>query len=75
MKEYQMEVSMVKFILWVILLFLCWPLALLALVLYPIVWILTIPFRIVGLTMKGLFAFLSALIMLPARILGGPGTR
>ena len=70
-----MEVSMVKFILWVILLFLCWPLALLALVLYPIVWILTIPFRIVGLTMKGLFAFLSALIMLPARFLGGPGTR
>jgi hypothetical protein len=63
---------MFTFILWIILLFLCWPLALLALVLYPIVWILTLPFRIIGLTMNGLFAFLSALIMLPARILRGP---
>jgi hypothetical protein len=66
---------MTKFILWIILLFLCWPLALLALVLYPIVWILMLPFRIVGITMKGLFSFLSALIMLPARILQGPGTK
>ena len=63
---------MSTFILWIILLFLCWPLALLALVLYPIVWILMLPFRIIGLTMNGLFAFLSALIMLPARILQGP---
>jgi len=62
---------MSTFILWIILLFLCWPLALLALVLYPIVWFLTLPFRIIGITMSGLFAFLSALIMLPARILGG----
>ncbi|MGD1043870.1 MAG: hypothetical protein ABR936_00930 [Bacteroidota bacterium] len=64
---------MFTFILWIILLFLCWPLALLALVLYPIVWLLTLPFRIIGLTMKGLFAFLSSLIMLPARILRGRG--
>jgi hypothetical protein len=63
---------MSAFILWIILLFLCWPLALLALVLYPIVWILTIPFRIIGITVNGLFAFLSALIMLPARVLRGP---
>jgi uncharacterized membrane protein YvlD (DUF360 family) len=67
--------KMSTFILWIILLFLCWPLALLALVLYPIVWILTLPFRIVGITMNGLFAFLFALIMLPARILHGPGTK
>jgi hypothetical protein len=60
---------MTTFILWLILFFLCWPLALLALVLYPIVWLLTLPFRIIGLTMKGLFGFLTALILLPARIL------
>jgi hypothetical protein len=66
---------MAAFILWIILLFLCWPLAVLALVLYPIVWILLLPFRLVGLTMNGLFAFLSALIMLPARILQGPRTK
>ncbi|RPI01732.1 MAG: hypothetical protein EHM64_15240 [Ignavibacteriae bacterium] len=64
---------MFTFLLWVILLFLCWPLAMLALVLYPIVWILTLPFRIIGITMTGLFAFLSALIMLPSRVLRGPG--
>ena len=66
---------MFTFILWTILLFLCWPLALLALVLYPIVWLLMLPFRIIGLTMDGLFAFLSALIMLPARILHGQRTK
>jgi len=62
---------MAAFILWIILFVLCWPLALLALVLYPIIWLLTLPFRIIGLTMNGIFAFLSALIMLPARILQG----
>jgi len=60
---------MTTFILWLILFFLCWPIALLALVLYPIVWLLLLPFRIIGLTMKGLFEFLTALILLPARIL------
>ena len=70
-----MEVPMFTFMLWILLLFLCWPLALLALVLYPIVWILMIPFRIIGITMNGLFAFLTALIMLPGRILHGPGAK
>jgi len=70
-----MEVRMLTFMLWIVLLFLCWPLALLALVLYPIVWILTLPFRIIGLTMNGLFAFLTSLIMLPGRILQGSKTK
>ena len=63
---------MVKFLLWCILLFLCWPLALLALVLYPLVWILTLPFRLVGIAVEGVFELLRALITLPARILSGP---
>jgi hypothetical protein len=65
---------MLKLILWLILLFLCWPLALLALVLWPIVWLLSIPFRLVGIAVQGVFEFLRALILLPARVLGGkPG--
>ena len=63
---------MVKFLLWCILLFLCWPLALLALVLYPLVWILALPFRLVGIAVGGVFELLRALIALPARILSGP---
>jgi len=63
---------MVKFLLWCILLVLCWPLALLALVLYPIVWLLLLPFRILGITAVGALALLTAIIMLPARVLGGP---
>jgi len=63
---------MVKFLLWCILLFFCWPLALLALVLYPLVWILTLPFRLVGIAVEGLFELLRALITLPARVLSGP---
>jgi hypothetical protein len=63
---------MVKFLLWCILLFLCWPLALLALVLYPLVWILTLPFRLVGIAVGGVFDLLRALITLPARVLQGP---
>jgi len=63
---------MVKFLLWCILLFLCWPLALLALVLYPLVWILALPFRLVGIAVGGVFELLRALITLPARILSGP---
>ena len=65
-------ICMVKFLLWCILLFLCWPLALLALVLYPLVWILTLPFRLVGIAVGGVFELLRALITLPARILSGP---
>jgi hypothetical protein len=62
---------MTAFILWLLLLVVCWPLALLALVLYPLVWLLLLPFRLVGLTVEGVFALLRALILLPARALGG----
>ena len=63
--------NMVKFLLWLLLLVVCWPLALLALILYPIVWILLLPFRLVGIVVEGVFEFLGALIRLPARALGG----
>ncbi|MBI2398533.1 MAG: hypothetical protein HYV17_12125 [Xanthomonadales bacterium] len=63
---------MLTFLLWCLLLVLCWPLALLALVLYPIVWLLLLPFRLVGIVVTGVFEFLKALILLPARILRGP---
>lgn len=62
---------MIAFILWLLLLVVCWPLALLALLLYPLVWLLLLPFRLVGLTVEGVFALLRALILLPARALGG----
>lgn len=62
---------MIGFLLWLLLLVLCWPLALLALLLYPIVWLLMLPFRLVGLTVEGVFELLRALILLPARLLGG----
>jgi hypothetical protein len=65
---------MAKFLLWCILLVLCWPLAILALVLYPIVWLLTIPFRIVGIAVNGVFRLLTAILYLPARLLRGPRT-
>ena len=58
-----------KFLLWLILLVLCWPLALLALVLYPIVWIVLLPFRLVGIAVSGVFALLRGIIMLPARLI------
>jgi hypothetical protein len=61
-----------KFLLWCILLVLCWPLALLALVLYPIVWLLLLPFRLLGIAVGSVLAFLEALLYLPARILRGP---
>jgi hypothetical protein len=60
-----------KFLLWLILLVLCWPAALLALVLYPIVWILLLPFRLLGIAVGGVFALLKSIIFLPARLLGG----
>ena len=62
---------MVAFLLWLLLLILCWPLALLALVLYPVVWLLTLPFRLVGIAVEGVFELLRAIILLPARVLGG----
>lgn len=61
-----------KFLLWLILLILCWPLALLALVLYPFVWLILLPFRLVGIAVDGAFSLLRAVVLLPARVLGGP---
>ena len=60
---------MVKFLLWCILFVLCWPLALLALVLYPVVWLLLLPFRLVGIAVGGVLELVSAVILLPARVL------
>jgi len=65
---------MTKFFLWLILLFFCWPLALVALVLYPVVWLLSIPFRLLGMTMDAVFELFRVLITLPAKILGGART-
>ena len=62
---------MLTFILWLLLFVFCWPLALLALVLYPFVWLLLLPFRLVGFAVEGVFAFLAAMVLLPARILRG----
>ena len=60
-----------KFLLWLLLLVFCWPLALLALVLYPIFWVISLPFRLVGIAVEGVFALLRAIVMLPARLFGG----
>ena len=59
------------FLLWLIVLFLCWPLALLAILLYPIAWLLLLPFRIVGIAVEGVLELVRAVIFLPARVLGG----
>jgi hypothetical protein len=66
---------MIKFLLWLLLLVVCWPLAILALVLWPVVWLLSIPFCLVGIAVDGVFSVLRAMVMLPARILGGGGAR
>lgn len=63
---------MTKFLLWLLLLVLCWPLALLALVLYPLVWLLLLPFRLLGIAVEGVLELVRALILLPARLLRGP---
>jgi hypothetical protein len=60
------------FFLWCILFVLCWPLALLALIAYPFIWLISLPFRIIGFTMHGVFALLSAILFLPVRLLRGP---
>jgi hypothetical protein len=62
------------FLLWCILLVLCWPLALLALVLYPIVWLILLPFRLLGIAVDGALDLVRAIIMLPVRVLRGPRT-
>ena len=63
---------MMKLLLWCILLVLCWPLALLALLLYPVVWLLLLPFRLVGIAVEGALGLVKGLILLPARVLQGP---
>ncbi|MBN8737830.1 MAG: hypothetical protein J0H27_16375 [Xanthomonadales bacterium] len=65
---------MTTFLLWLVLLVFCWPIALLALVLYPLVWLIALPFRLLGFAVDGVFEFLRALFLLPARILRGPRT-
>ncbi len=64
---------MVKFLLWCLLLLLCWPLALLALVLYPPIWLVLLPFRILGFAVEGVLQLVRSLFLLPSRVLGGPG--
>ena len=61
---------MLSFLLWILLLIVCWPLALFALVLYPLVWLICLPFRLVGIAVDGIFELLRAIVMLPARALG-----
>jgi hypothetical protein len=63
---------MVAFLLWCLLFIVCWPLALLALILYPIVWLLLLPFRIVGIAVRGALALVWAVVMLPGRLLSAP---
>lgn len=62
---------MIGFLLWLLLLVFCWPLALAALLLYPLVWLVLLPFRLIGITVLGVLALLRALILLPARALAG----
>ena len=63
---------MLKFLLWCILLVVCWPLALLAVVIYPVVWLILLPFRIVGIAVDGALGLIRGIVMLPARLLIGP---
>jgi hypothetical protein len=63
---------MTKFLVWLILFIVCWPLALLALVLYPFIWLLSLPFRLVGIAVEGVFALLRGILFLPGRLLRGP---
>jgi hypothetical protein len=64
----------VKFLLWCLLLVLCWPIAILALILYPIVWLLLLPFRLVGIAVEGVLELFRAMVTLPARVVRGPRT-
>jgi len=62
---------LILFIGWCILFVLCWPLALLAAVLLPVVWLISLPFRLIGITVNAMFALIRAVLFLPARVLGG----
>ena len=66
--------TLIFLVAWCILFVLCWPLALLALVLFPFVWLISLPLRLIGITLEAIFAFLRALLFLPARLLGGRRT-
>jgi hypothetical protein len=66
---------MIKFLLWLLLLVICWPLAILALLAWPIVWLISLPFRLLGIAFDGVFQLLRAIVMLPARVLGGGAAR
>jgi hypothetical protein len=70
--QFASEVAMAAFFLWCILFVLCWPIALLALVIYPLVWLITLPLRIFGIAVTGVLGLLSALFLLPVRLLRGP---
>lgn len=61
---------MIKFLLWLLLLVVCWPLAILALVAWPFVWLISLPFRLLGIAVEGVFGLLRGIVMLPARVLG-----
>ena len=61
---------MLTFICWLLLLGICWPLALLALVLWPVVWLISLPFRLIGITFEAAFALLRAILFLPSRLIG-----
>ena len=67
-----MEVAVTKFLVWLILLIVCWPAALLALVLYPVIWLVLLPFRLVGIAVEGVLALVRGVLFLPARLLRGP---
>jgi len=62
---------MIKFLLWLILLFICWPLAIAALVLYPLIWVILLPFRLIGVAADGVFDLIGALFKLPGKIIRG----
>jgi hypothetical protein len=64
---------LLTFVLWCLLLVLCWPIALVALVLYPIIWMLLLPFRIVGIAVEGVLKLVWAIVTFPARLLSSPG--
>ena len=65
---------MIKFLLWLLLLVVCWPLAILALLAWPFVWLLSLPFRLLGIAVEGVFGLLRGIVTLPARLLGArPG--
>ena len=70
-RSFRRAIWVVKLLLWLVLLIFCWPLAVLALILYPIIWLLLLPFRLIGIAVDGIFELLRAILLLPARILRG----